>query len=142
MSMNSTSHREVHSTYQGYMFSDSDDSEDYHRPQKGSDRAWLDRFNRYLDEHLSIESLNVPLMAEAFAMSESTLLRQVKRLTGQTPANLLQAKRLNLALELMQGREVFSVQEAAAAVGYGHTRTFSRAFKQVHGFLPSEVFED
>jgi len=103
------------------------------------DHEWLTRFNDYLDANLESELLSIPELAEEFAMSESTLLRQVKRLTGMPPISYIQAKRMAKAFEFLQRGYYDSVQEVANAVGYQHTGSFTRTFKQCYGVLPSEV---
>lgn len=104
------------------------------------DRQWLQAFNDHIQKDL--QNLKVPDLARAFAMSESTLLRQVKRLTGMTPATYLRNKRLQRAQYLLESDEQHSIAKIATKVGYKDARAFSRSFKKRFGSYPSEVLRD
>ncbi|MFZ2899873.1 MAG: helix-turn-helix transcriptional regulator, partial [Saprospiraceae bacterium] len=103
------------------------------------DQEWLEAFEAYVRKNLSNDILSVTMLADEFAMSESTLLRQLKRLTGLTPVQYLLEMRLDKARQLLEDRQYNSIAEVASEVGYGDTRSFSRSFKQRFGKLPSEV---
>jgi AraC-like DNA-binding protein len=73
-------------------------------------------------------------------MSESSLLRKLKQLTGLSPQQYIQELRLNRAYELLDNStNNYSVQQIALQIGYKDTRSFSRAFKNRFGKLPSTV---
>lgn len=107
-----------------------------------SDREWLESFEAYVQEHFSNNVLSVPFLAQEFVMSESTLLRQLKRLTGLTPGQYLQEVRLDAARRLLENRSNTSVARLAARVGYGDARSFSRSFKKRFGKSPSRFLND
>ncbi len=107
----------------------------------GEDRGWLEAFENYIRENLSSDILTVPFLAREFAMSESTLLRQLKRLTGLTPNQYLQEMRLDKARRLLENRTYNSISRVAAEVGYTDSRSFSRSFRKRFGKLPSELLE-
>ena len=56
--------------------------------------------------YLAIETLLffMPGLAHEFALSESTLLRQLKRLTGLSPIQYVQEVRLESARRLLESR--------------------------------------
>lgn len=103
------------------------------------DREWLENFEGYVQEHFASDILTVPMMANEFAMSESTLLRQLKRLTGLSPIQYLQEIRLDEARRLLENRIYDSIAQVASKVGYDDARSFSRSFRQRFGKLPSEM---
>lgn len=103
------------------------------------DRNWLEAFEMYLRQNLSSDILSIPLLAEQFAMSESTLLRQLKRLTGLTPQKYLIEMRLDKARKLLENRAYNTVAQVACEVGYLDVKVFSRVFRQRFGKLPSEM---
>ena len=105
------------------------------------DRAWLETFEAYVQKHYSSNILSVTSLAYEFAMSESTLLRQLKRLTGLSPLQYIQEVRLNEAHRLLETRAMNSIAQVASKVGYDDTRTFTRSFKQRFGKLPSKMME-
>ncbi|MDF1698614.1 MAG: ATP-binding protein [Saprospiraceae bacterium] len=102
------------------------------------DSQWLESFETYVQEILSNEMINIPELARQFAMSESTLLRQLKFLTGMTPAKYVQEMRLDKARQLLEQHVYKSVSQIAKAVGYKDPRSFSRSFKKRFGKSPSE----
>ncbi|MEN0006158.1 MAG: ATP-binding protein [Bacteroidota bacterium] len=104
-----------------------------------ADRDWLASFEAHVDEQLHRGLLSVTYLADTFAMSESTLLRQVKRLTGLTPSQYLREVRLHQARQLLEHKTYRSIAEVADKAGFADTRSFSRSFKKRFGKLPSEV---
>lgn len=103
------------------------------------DREWLETFEAYVQKHFSSDILSVSALAHEFAMSESTLLRQLKRLTGLSPIQYLQEVRLDEARRLLETRACDSIAEVASKVGYEDARSFARSFRQRFGRLPSEM---
>lgn len=104
------------------------------------DREWLETFEAYIHEHLSDTDLNVSSLAIEFAMSESTLLRQLKRLIGLSPVQYLQELRLDQARQYLESHQFETVKKVAYKVGYGDVRSFTRSFKKRYGKLPSSYF--
>lgn len=105
---------------------------------KSDDKVWLQEFNFYLEQNLSSDLLTVPYVARVFNMSESTLLRKVKQLTGQSPIQYIQEYRLFKGKQLLDAKIYDSVTRIAIAVGYKDVRSFSRLFKKRFGYYPSE----
>lgn len=102
------------------------------------DRKWLEEFESFVFKNLSNQIISVPMLARNFAMSESSLLRHLKKLTGLSPAKYLQEMRLAHARKLLESRTYESIQKVASKVGYADSKTFSRSFKKRYGKLPSE----
>lgn len=103
------------------------------------DRVWLENFEQYVHKNYASDILSVTMLAQAFYISESTLLRQLKRLTGLTPNQFIQEVRLNEARYLLENRQYDSIAQVAIKVGFADTRSFSRSFKQRFGKLPSDL---
>ncbi len=103
------------------------------------DLQWLNTFEDYIRVHLNIDTLTVPGLADEFAMSESSLLRQLKRLTGLSPSRYLIEMRLDKARELLETRSYSSIARVAYEVGYADARSFSRSFKLRFGKSPSDL---
>ncbi len=104
-----------------------------------TDRDWLEDFEAHVQKNITTGLLTVSVLAQEFAMSESTLLRQLKRLTGLTPQQYLQEMRLEIAREMLESRRFNSIAVIASTVGYFNVRSFSRRFQARFGKLPSEV---
>ena len=105
------------------------------------DREWLETFEAYVQKHYAGGILSVSSLAYEFAMSESTLLRQLKRLTGLTPLQYIQEVRLCEARKFLENRTYGSVAQVASKVGYEDASAFTRVFKQRFGKRPSELLE-
>lgn len=116
------------------------DNEDYGMPEQmlsGEDRSWLKTFEQFCKQNYSSDILNVPAMAAEFAMSESTLLRQVKKLTGLTPSQYINEIRLDKARQFLENNTYNSIAKVGYEVGFNNTTSFSRAFKKRFGKTPS-----
>lgn len=103
------------------------------------DREWLESFETYVRLHLADDTQSVSALALHFTMSESTLLRHSKRLTGLSPVQYVQEMRLDEARRLLENRSYDSIAKVASKVGYEDARSFSRSFRQRFGKLPSEM---
>jgi signal transduction histidine kinase/DNA-binding response OmpR family regulator len=101
------------------------------------DQKWLTDFEYFVQKNLQNNQLSVPMLAKNFSMSESTLLRQLKRLTSLTPAKYIQAVRLEEARVLLENGTYNSVRLVAFKMGYKDPDVFSRAFKRKYGKTPS-----
>lgn len=105
--------------------------------QLKEDTAWLADFNTYIINNLGDSDLKVTDLAYHFAMSESTLLRQVKRLTGLSPQKYLQEARLQKALSLIEEGSFTSLSSLSLQLGFKELASFSRSFKARFGKPPS-----
>lgn len=106
------------------------------------DRNWLEQIELFVKNNLENDILSVPMLAENFNMSESTLLRQLKRLTGLSPLKYIQEIRLDRAREMLENQTYNNVAKIAYIVGYKEVRSFSRMFKKRFGKLPSDFFNN
>ena len=102
------------------------------------DMEWLAMFEDYIRTNYTQQILNIPQIAHDMAMSESSLLRRLKQLTGLSPAKYLQEVRLEKAMSYLNTRTFNSVFKVALEVGYSDSRTFSRNFKSRYGKSPSD----
>ncbi|MEM9836869.1 MAG: ATP-binding protein [Bacteroidota bacterium] len=103
------------------------------------DQEWLERFEGFVRAHLSSRQLNVSSLCQEFAMSESTLARQLKRLVGLPPKKYIREIQLDVARELLESRRYKTVGRVGVEVGYTDVRTFSRNFHQRFGTRPADL---
>ena len=90
---------------------------------------------RYSDCDLTMESL-----ARDLCVSQSTLLRRVKSVTGRTPIEILVDLRLTKAMGLIKSKSADqSIGNIAYEVGFNDPSYFARKFKEHFGVLPSQV---
>ena len=73
------------------------------------DKVWLEGFETYVKENLTSHLLTVPNLARQFAMSESSLLRQLKSLTGLSPVKYIQETRLAKARTFLENHTYKSI---------------------------------
>jgi signal transduction histidine kinase/DNA-binding response OmpR family regulator/ligand-binding sensor domain-containing protein len=102
------------------------------------DQNWLADFEKYIGENFSDENFSINKTSHHFAMSESTLLKRVKLLTGLSPVEYLREYRLNKGKELLERGEKQTIAEVAFAVGFSNAKAFSQSFKVRFGKLPSD----
>ena len=101
------------------------------------DQKWLQSFENYIRLHLADPKLNMAQLSHEFAMSESSLLRQIKRLSGLTPSKYIQEIRLNKSKQLMENKNFKTISDIATQVGFSDAKAFSRRFKTRYGKSPS-----
>lgn len=82
------------------------------------------------DEDLSLSSLS-----EAFSVSESSMSRRIKQLTGSTFLAWVTQKRIDHACQLLKTSDM-SIYDIAKASGYENDITFRRLFKKYTGVTP------
>ena len=90
----------------------------------------------YIQLHYS-EPLTVSEVAACFHFSPGYLTRQIKRITGMTPSELLNRYRMNKARHLLV-QSHRSVQQIGCEVGYPDIAVFSRMFKRHAGVSPAQ----
>lgn len=98
---------------------------------------FLIRLDQLITENLANPALSVSFLAQEMATSRSGLFDKVKKLTGDTPNNLINQTRLNAAAKLLsEGRH--SVGEICYLTGFSSPSYFSKSFSAQFGFTPYE----
>jgi signal transduction histidine kinase/ligand-binding sensor domain-containing protein/DNA-binding response OmpR family regulator len=100
------------------------------------DEEFLHQLLSYIESNYS-EDLSVDTVAKEFCVSRTVLYNKVKGLTGLSPLEFIRQVKLKLSLELL--KKGYSVSEAAYKIGYSDVKYFSKQFKMVHGYSPSQV---
>lgn len=90
----------------------------------------------HINSHLT-EDIDIDTLSERFYISKYHMMRQFKAETGYTIGSYINQKRLLCARELLkQGRPV---TQALLDAGFHDCSTFTRAYKQMFGELPSKT---
>ncbi|MFK7932825.1 MAG: ATP-binding protein [Saprospiraceae bacterium] len=105
------------------------------------EQTWLFQFENTLQQQINNPNYSINDMVADFSISESTLSRQLKKLTGLTPARYLREIRLNEARRLLESRKFKNVTQVAYAVGFADNATFSRNYKKRFGKTPTEALQ-
>ncbi len=89
----------------------------------------------YVEEHYREGTLSE--LAELMNYDIYWLSREIKKRTGKTYKELLQAKRMRQAVYLLTASKL-SVAEIISSVGYDNTSYFYRKFREQYGVSPKE----
>lgn len=92
----------------------------------------------YVDEHYKNGSLSE--LANMLGYDVYWLSREIKKLTGRTYKELLQARRMGQAAYLLTS-STLPVADIIESVGYDNTSYFYRKFKEKYGMSPKEYRE-
>lgn len=92
---------------------------------------------QYIEKNYSYPELSLEEAATELEISPGYLSRLIKQATGYSFIDFLSRVRINHAMELMLDPAI-KIYEVAEKVGYRSQHYFSRAFKNVLGFPPSE----
>ena len=102
-----------------------------------SDREFLQRLDATILAHLTDTDFDISNLTDALFVSQSTLYRRTKELTGMSTSEYIRRHRLAKAMQLL--REGHSVTEVSFHCGFNSPKYFSRRFKDEYGMSPSEV---
>ncbi|WNG93109.1 helix-turn-helix domain-containing protein [Mycobacterium sp. ITM-2016-00318] len=102
-----------------------------------TDPAGRDRLRELLDAVVDADNSAVGEMARSSFASEFHFSREVRRLTGESPAALRRRIMLERAAWRLHGGE--RVARVAADEGWSSSEVFSRAFRRTYGVPPSRA---
>jgi AraC family transcriptional regulator len=102
-----------------------------------SDGSHRDRLRELLDAVVDADNTDVGDMARSSYASEFHFSREVRRLTGESPAALRRRIMLERAAWRLRGGE--SVSAVATEEGWSSAEVFSRAFSRTFGVPPSRA---
>jgi len=100
------------------------------------DLGFIKDVREITEAHLSDSGFTLKQMAEKLYMSQPTLFRKLKAVTGETPVHFIRSYRLNRALLLLEGG-FGNITEVAFAVGFSSSAYFTKCFKEKFNRLPS-----
>lgn len=95
---------------------------------------------RYLEDNFNDPTLNNKILAEKAAVSEVYFRRVFKSQYGTSPKQYIQDLRIRNA-ENMLRNEYLSITTIAEMSGFSSVYHFSRSFKKVTGYTPSEYIK-
>ena len=102
------------------------------------DKAFLEKLQTLMNEHLGENDFNVAYLYNEMAMSRTSFYSKVKSLLGESPKTFLADFRLNKAMQLLKTHD-YNVSEVCDMVGFGTLAGFSRSFKNKFGVPPSSI---
>ncbi|MEI2279962.1 bifunctional transcriptional activator/DNA repair enzyme AdaA [Paenibacillus polysaccharolyticus] len=103
------------------------------------DQEWIYGVTEYIAKHYT-EPLTLDVLAVASHGSPYHLHRVFKRITGQTPVQYIQAKRISEAQALLEHTHL-TVNEIARQVGISNPAYFISVFRKLAGCTPAHYRE-
>lgn len=104
------------------------------------DQKFLDKINSFINENIGSEKLSLVLIAQQLNVSQSTLYRKLKALTGMPGNEYIRKLRLNHSLHLMLEANK-NISEAAYESGFVDLAYFRTCFKEEYGEVPSDYLK-
>lgn len=96
----------------------------------------LNEVIKYIEDNLT-NHISYKKISKIFATNESTMQRFFSLITGMSLSEYIRNRRLTVAVnDIKNGEKLIDI---ALKYGYSSEISFSRAFKKMHGILPSKV---
>ena len=99
-------------------------------------QRFLNNVQFVIQSHLNETTFSVSDLSRYLGISEPTLRRKVKQVTGLSPKLYIRQLRLKKATELLEINAA-SVSEIARIVGFSDPAYFSKCFHEQYGIVPS-----
>ena len=113
--------------------------EDRQRKENHRKHVVMDDIFLYIKEHLT-EDISLERLEEEFYISRYHIVREFKKMTGDTPHAYIVKSRLDLCRHYIeQGKSIREVYELGGFGGYNH---FFRAFKKEYGVTPMQYYKN
>ncbi len=101
------------------------------------DQKMMAKAIRFVEKNLTDEKLDIEMLASHLNLSQSTLYRKLKALTGKSATDFIRTIRLEYAARLMKEGSK-NIEEVSGMAGFNSHSYFSRSFKEHFGKTPSE----
>lgn len=102
-----------------------------------ADKRFVMKLDAYIDNHLSDYDLSADTIAAHFEFGRTRFYNKVRNITGKTPNDYINEKRLTKAAELLRESSAITVAEVAYRVGFNNARYMAVSFKKMFGVTPS-----
>jgi DNA-binding response OmpR family regulator len=104
------------------------------------DQEFIDKIDRLIEERLSSDKIDISYLAENLYMSNSTLYRKMKALTGLSTNEYTRKVKMKHAERLLlEGK--YSISEIAFKIGMNSTGYFRQCFKEEFGMVPTDYLK-
>ncbi len=104
------------------------------------DNAFIEKVTSYIEENIQSEKVDVGSLASSMNLSNSTLYRKIKALTGLSPVEYIRKIKMRKAKQLLMSGNV-TVSEVAYMIGFNNIVYFRQCFKEEFNILPSQVIK-
>jgi len=104
-------------------------------PVSSLDEAFLKELQKVIEENLKDPEFDVDALCKTLYLSQSTLYRKIRALTGESPTLFIQSYRLKRGAQLLKAN-FGNVTEVAYEVGFSSSAYFTQCFKEKFHRLP------
>ena len=103
-------------------------------------RQFVEQLDRLIMSNLTNTNLSVEMLADKMHLGRTMFFRQVKTLTGETPADYIRKARMRCAAELLANtnEEKLTVSEVSYRVGIDDPHYFIKLFRKQYGITPKK----
>jgi AraC-like DNA-binding protein len=105
--------------------------------EDSEDDLLMKRVVAYLEDNLGNSDLTIQDIAQAVAVSRTSLHRKMKQIMGTSPMEFLREARIRKAAKMLT-TTTKNVSEIAYFCGFSDPKYFSKCFKATFGMTPSE----
>ncbi|TCD28370.1 hybrid sensor histidine kinase/response regulator [Pedobacter psychrodurus] len=105
------------------------------------DKEFIEKISTLIESQIENPDFNVEEISREIGMSQTTLLRKVKEITGQTVSEFVRSIRLKTALHILTHEDVL-VTEVMYRVGILSQSYFSTIFKKEFGKTPTQFLQE
>ena len=104
------------------------------------DQIFIEKIDRLIEERLSSDKIDIGYLAENVHMSNSTLYRKMKALTGLSTNEYIRKVKMKHAEQLLlEGK--YSISEIAFKIGMNSSGYFRQCFKEEFGMIPTDYLK-
>lgn len=101
------------------------------------DKKMMDKAIRFVEKNLTDEKLDIEMLANHLNLSQSTLYRKLKALTGKSATDFVRTIRLEYAARILKEGN-HNIEEVSGLAGFNSHSYFTRSFREHFGKTPSE----
>jgi DNA-binding response OmpR family regulator len=101
------------------------------------DSEFIEKAIRIVNENLQNENFGIESLVDQLYMSQSTLFRKIKSLTGMSITGFIRSIKLKTAAQLILKFDM-KLSQVAHESGFNDYKHFKKSFEQQFGCLPSE----
>ena len=102
------------------------------------DEEFFTKFDSIIRENIGNNEFSNEMLAQLLNMSDSTMLRKIKKLLNTSPNNYIRTVRLSIAAEMLKNSQGNNITEICYAVGFSSVSYFAKCFREQYGLSPSE----
>jgi AraC-like DNA-binding protein len=89
-------------------------------------------------ENLSNTDLSNEFIADRLGMSQSTLIRKIRKMLDTSPNNYIRMVRLTVAAQMLRDSHGNNISEVGFTVGFSSVSYFAKCFREQYGMTPTE----